>query len=177
MTNYFELYELPVSFHPDAVTVKNKFYELSKRYHPDRFAQAGEDQLAEAMQLAATNNAAYKTLRSSDATMAYILRQNGLLEEEEKYALPPAFLMEMMELNEAISDYEDDPANHTARKQAEQDLSAQLETWEEVAGQLTDAFDPAMPDSALLLQVKDMYFRKKYLLRIKERIATFAAHQ
>jgi len=176
MSNYFELYDLPVSFHPDATAVKSKFYELSRRYHPDRFAQAGGAELAEALQMASLNNAAYKTLQNRDAVMAYILKLNDLLANEEKYALPPAFLMEMMDINEAISDYEASPDNENARKQAEQDLNDQLAAWEAATEKLTARYDAGEHDNALLLQIKDMYFRKKYLLRIKERIGTFASH-
>src|SRR6185437_7614922 len=68
MTNYFELYNIPVSFHPDQVVVKNKYYELSRQYHPDRFAQAGGTGMVDALHMASINNTAYKTLRDSDAT-------------------------------------------------------------------------------------------------------------
>ncbi len=93
--NYFELYELPVSFHPDQAAIKSKFYELSRKFHPDRFAitGTGSTELSEALRMSALNNDAYKTLKNADSTMAYILKLNGLLEEEEKYVLPPAFLM------------------------------------------------------------------------------------
>jgi molecular chaperone HscB len=170
MTNYFELYQLPVTFHPDPVEVKRKFYELSRLYHPDRFAQTGGEELATALRMAAMNNDAYKTLRNPDATMAYILKLNNLLEDEEKYNLPPAFLMEMMDINEAISDYEAMPDNEDAHQMAINSLNEQLELWEDATKILIEKFDNGDKSQDLLLQVKDQYFRKKYLLRIKERI-------
>ncbi len=175
MTNYFELYNIPVSFHPDPAPVKTRFYELSRQYHPDRYATAGADDMAEALRMAALNNQAYKTLKSPDATMAYILKINNLLEDEEKYSLPPAFLMEMMDLNEAISDYEDMPDNEDARLAATNNLAEQLQAWESATKALTARHDADEQNNALLLQIKDMYFRKKYLLRIQERIDRFAA--
>jgi molecular chaperone HscB len=175
MHNYFELYHMPVTFHPDPVEVKRKFYELSRLYHPDRFAQAGGEELATALRMAAMNNDAYKTLRNPDATMAYILKLNNLLEDEEKYNLPPAFLMEMMDINEAISDYEAEPDNEDARQMATNSLNEQLELWDGTTKTLIQKFDDGEKGPELLLQIKDQYFRKKYLLRIKERIDRFAA--
>ncbi len=174
MTDYFTLYHLPVSFHPDQAAVKSAFYELSRQYHPDRFAQAGGTELTEALRMAAMNNAAYKTLKSSDATMAYILKQNHLLEDDEKYALPPAFLMEMMDLNEAVSESEIEPENEDAAQMATNALNEQMELWDDATNLLVQRFEHGDKSKELLLQVKDQYFRKKYLLRIKERIDRFA---
>jgi molecular chaperone HscB len=175
MTNYFELYHMPVTFHPDQVEIKNKYYELSRLYHPDRYAQGTPAEQAKAMRIAADNNAAYKTFRDPDATMAYILKLHNLLEDEEKYALPSAFLMEMMDINEAVSDYEENPGNEDARQMAINSLNEQLELWDDATKILLTRFEQGDKSNELLLQVKDQYFRKKYLLRIKERIDKFAA--
>ncbi len=175
MTDYFELYKLPISFTPDQAVVKSTFYELSRQYHPDHYAQVGGAELVEALRMAAINNEAYKTLKSKDATMAYILKLNGLLEDEEKYALPPAFLMEMMDINEAISEYEITPDNEDARQMAANALNEQLELWDDATEILVQRFEAGDKGKELLLQIKDQYFRKKYLLRIKERIDRFAA--
>jgi molecular chaperone HscB len=175
MTNYFELYNLPVSFRPDQAAIKSKFYELSRQHHPDKYAAGDAAAMIEPLRMAALNNEAYKTLKSPDATMAYILKTSGVLEDEEKYSLPPAFLMEMMDLNEAISDYEDMPDNENARLTAINNLAEQLQAWEAAADNFTRQYDAGEQTEALLLQIKDMYFRKKYLLRIQERIDRFAA--
>ncbi|MFA6151052.1 MAG: iron-sulfur cluster co-chaperone HscB C-terminal domain-containing protein [Chitinophagaceae bacterium] len=175
MENYFELYEMPQTFYPDAAAIKQKFYALSKQFHPDRFAQADESAKEDALRKAAMNNEAYKILGDADKTMAYILHINNVLEEEEKYNLPPEFLMEMMELNESVSDYEDDPENTLFKNQAEQELAAQLDSWNRELAPLVDAFEKEGPDKELLIRIKDFYFRKKYLLRIRERLTTFAS--
>lgn len=174
MVNYFELYDIPVSFEPDAAVVKKKFYELSRRYHPDRFTLAGDEERAEVLRMAALNNDAYKVLQNEDATMAYILKINELLEDEEKYNLPPDFLMEMMDLNESISEYEMDPENETYKNDAHNMLDAQLDAWKADVEPLLQQFEKGNTSKEILLQIKDYYFRKKYLLRILERINTFA---
>jgi len=173
--DFFELYQIPASFHPDQAVVKKKFYELSRLYHPDRFAQAGGDALAHAMHMATLNNKAYKTLTDAGATMAYILKAKGLMTDEEQYKLPPDFLMEMMDLNELVSEYEDAPYDAGLRNQVVAQVQAHLDSWQTQADELTKAYDNGATNDALLLKIKDCYFRKKYLLRIKERIDTFAA--
>lgn len=176
MNNYFELYDMPVSFTPDAAAVKKKYYELSRRYHPDRYTMAEAEERATALRMAALNNDAYKVLNSADATMAYILKLNGLLEEEEKYNLPPSFLMEMMELNEAVSEYEMEPDNESMRQQAIQMMQNQQRAWAAAASPLLQRFEGGDTSKELLLEIKDYYFRRKYLLRIQQRIDTFATH-
>lgn len=174
MVNYFELYELPVSFSPDATAVKKKFYALSRKYHPDHYTMAADEERAEVLRIAALNNDAYKVLQNADATMAYILKMNELLEDEEKYSLPPNFLMEMMDLNESISEYEMNPENETYKNDAHNMLNAQLDAWKADVGPLLEQFEKGNTSKEILLQIKDYYFRKKYLLRILERINTFA---
>jgi molecular chaperone HscB len=173
MTNYFELYDLPLSFHPDGALVKKKYYELSRQYHPDRFTQSAGAAMVEALHKSAQINDAFKTLRNPDETMAYILRLNNLLADEVLYNLPPDFLMEMMDLNEIVSELQ---PNDTASLQiASTSLNEQLQQWEAEVRQLTSRFDAGEQTKELLLKIKDYYFRKKYLLRIKERIDKFAA--
>jgi molecular chaperone HscB len=174
MDNYFELYELPVNFHPDAAKVKTKYYEFSRLYHPDRFAQADNTKKLEALTMAALNNKAYKTLSNADATMAYVLKLNEVLKDEEKYNLPPVFLMEMMDFNESVSEYEANPTNNTLREELEKTLADMLADWSKSAETLTCGYDTAHNNHEELLKIKDMYFRKKYLLRIQERITKFA---
>lgn len=172
MDNYFAFYEIPESFRPNAEVVKKKFYELSRLYHPDRAAQADTEAIIEAQQLMAMNNKAYHTLNNSDATMQYLLRLKGVLEEEEKYNLPPNFLMEMMELNEEVSDYEMAPDEE--KKLALKDsLQQQYEEWNAAVAPLIETYE-ATSNAELLAEIKDFYFRKKYLLRIQQRIDTFA---
>jgi molecular chaperone HscB len=177
MTNYFDLYEQPVRFRPDAAAIKSKFYELSRRYHPDRVTMADDATRAEALRMSAMNNDAWKTLNNPDSLMAYILKLHGVLEEEEKYSLPPAFLMEMMDLNETLSDYEMEPANTTLQEQAQTMLQTQLHDWQQSITPLLDQFDNGDQGKELLLKIKDYYFRKKYLLRIQERMDTFASRK
>lgn len=175
MDNYFELYDIPESFTPDAAKVKQKFYELSRAFHPDRFAQADEATQSQALRSSALNNEAYKVLTDPDKTMAYVLTLNGVLEPEEKYNLPAGFLMEMMDLNELVDNYEAIPDNEELKERANQALEQQLNEWQSDLAPVLNNITTAGKSTELLKAIKDFYFRKKYLLRIKERLITFAS--
>ncbi|HMG83184.1 MAG TPA: Fe-S protein assembly co-chaperone HscB [Ferruginibacter sp.] len=160
--NYFELFEIPVSLKIDKASLSKKYFELQKKYHPDFYTQSNEDEKVEALEKSSLINKALKTLQNEDETIKYVLQQKELLEEEEKYTLSPDFLMEMLELNEAVM--EEEPAAITKKIAAvEEELYAAVKT-------IIDNYQDGVTTSAELLQVKDYYYKKKYLQRILDRI-------
>jgi molecular chaperone HscB len=163
--NYFELYDIPVNLKVDAPLLKKKFYELSRKYHPDFNIDANEAEQEEALEKSSMNNKAFKTFSNADETIKYALQLKGLLEEEEKYQLPPDFLMDMMEINEQLMDakLEDDQVAITNLKLQMSNL--QSEIYEPVK-EIVEDYQEGVTTEKELLQVKDYYYRKKYLLRI-----------
>ncbi|BAV04399.1 molecular chaperone HscB [Filimonas lacunae] len=163
--NYFELFSIPVSLQPDMQQVKKKFYELSRQYHPDFYAQATAVKQNEALEKAAAVNKAYKVLQNRDETIKYLLATKGLLEEEEKYQLPPDFLMEMLDLNEMATDAAmEQNAAKTAQVKT-QIANVETEIYEPVEAIITN-YQEGVTTEKELLQVKDYYYKKKYLTRI-----------
>ena len=156
--NYFELFEIPISIQIDKAKLAQKYFELQKKYHPDFFARGTEHEQEQALEISARLNKALKILKDQDQTIKYVLQLKELLEEEEKYQLPPAFLMEMMELNEDLSE---DSARQI------QELENQLYT--EVAS-IIENYDDARATTADLLKLKEYYYKKKYLQRILDRL-------
>ena len=82
---YFELFEIPVQLKINTAALSKKFFELSRKYHPDFFANDTDENQAEALERSAILNKAWKTFQSTDGTIKYVLMEKGLLEEEEKY--------------------------------------------------------------------------------------------
>src|SRR5688572_29782634 len=102
--NYFELFGIPVQLKVNPALLSKKFFELSREHHPDYVATENSQVQSEALERSAMLNKAWKTFQNPDATIKYVLQEKGLLEEEEKYELPPAFLMEVLEINEQLMD-------------------------------------------------------------------------
>ncbi len=161
LPDFFSFYGLPQTFHPDPAIVRRQYYAMSRQYHPDRFAGADDGAYAEALEMSALNNEAYRTLSQADATMGYILRLHGVVEAEEAYKLPPEFLMDMMELNEAVDEGGEGGAKG---------WKAAMADWEAASAPLMARFDAGERSPGLLADLKDFYYRKKYLLRLGERL-------
>jgi len=163
--NYFELFEIPVSLSVSQKEIQLKYFELQKKYHPDFFSNADENEQSDMLEKSSMINKAFKTFKNPDETIKYVLQLKDLLQEEEKYELPPDFLMEMMELNEGLMD--DDILN--VEEVETKVFQVQKTLYDEVQNIFENYSDDTTTD-AQLLQVKDYYYKKKYLNRILERL-------
>jgi molecular chaperone HscB len=168
--NYFELFELPVTLKVNTAALSRKFFELSKKYHPDYFINEEGQAQAEALEKSAQLNKAWKTFQNPDETIKYVLQLKGLLEEEEKYELPPDFLMEVLEINEQLMDV-DEPAVKADLESTIQQL--QNEIYEPVK-EMVENYKEGTVTEKELLQVKAYYYKKKYLDRIRRQLAGMA---
>ncbi|TAF44544.1 MAG: Fe-S protein assembly co-chaperone HscB [Sphingobacteriales bacterium] len=170
--NYFDFYGIKPTFTPNQTLVKQKYYELSKAYHPDFFVNQSEQKQQEILELSTLNNKAYQTLSKPDKLTEYMLQLKGEISESEKYTLAQSFLLEMMDVNEALMELEFD-----ANTEAILAITTQINTIEENLFEqqkvLFGAYE-ATNESLVLKQIKDIYYRKKYLLRIRESINKFA---
>ena len=156
--NYFELFEIPVNLCVDTTALAKKYFELQKKYHPDFYTNDDEDAQEKALEKSSEINKALKVLKNRDTTIKYVLQLRGMIEEEEKYPLPPDFLMEVMELNENLSE-----SSVAAIEAFEKNIYA------EVSGLVENYNDETVTNSELL-KLKEYYYKKKYLQRILERM-------
>ncbi|HTK20799.1 MAG TPA: Fe-S protein assembly co-chaperone HscB [Mucilaginibacter sp.] len=173
MINYFDFYGIPESFHPDVAALKKKFYELSKRYHPDFYATDTDEKQQEILELSTINNKAWQTLSDPTKRLEYILRQHELLVDGAKPALPGDFLMEMMDINERLMEIEDADRWGEINNEVmavDDDINQKLHSLTKDYHTLDD-----IAKESRLNEILDIYYRQKYLLRIKESLNTFAA--
>ncbi|HMU46054.1 MAG TPA: Fe-S protein assembly co-chaperone HscB [Chitinophagaceae bacterium] len=164
---YFQLFEIPVQLQVNTSELAGKFFQLSKKYHPDYYIKESAESQAEALEMSSRLNKAWKTFQNPDETIKYVLSLKNLIEEEEKYELPPDFLMEVLEINEALMDADElsDP------DELKQKISAlQKEIYEPVKPIVENYKDEDSTEKQLLL-VKEYYYKKKYLDRINRQLA------
>ncbi len=162
--NYFELFSLPIGFQVDTKQLRAAYMEIQRASHPDKFTQSNEFEKDEALEKSAIANKAFTLLQNPAAILPYVLEIKGYLEAEEKYALSPDFLMEMMELNEAWMDSDDEVTKEqvlTKVKNIENEIFSPIKTYLE-----TSSVDTISQEG--MLQIKEYYYKKKYLDRILE---------
>lgn len=173
--NYFEYYDIKPQFLINTAELKGKYLQKSRLFHPDFYTQASTQQQENALQQATFNNTAYKTLANTQLRTRYILELYAVLTPNENYALPPDFLMEMLDINEILDDLQHNyNANdflslqhslHSAEQAVEQDFVI----WAKNAD--NNGFT-----NEILQNIKKSFYKKQYLFRIKEKMLTFA-HQ
>ena len=123
--NHFELFDLPVAFEIDDSKLTERFQTLQRSLHPDRFAAATASEKRWSMQAASLVNGAYQSLSNPLARATYLLELNGIsIDEETDTQMDPMFLMQQMELREAIGDAEEAADPFDALDQVRKTLSA-----------------------------------------------------
>jgi molecular chaperone HscB len=166
--NYFELFELPIQLKVDRNSLPSKFFELSRKYHPDFFVNSPEEEKSDALERSAMLNKAFKVLQNQDETIKYVLQLKGLLQEEEKYELPSDFLMEVMDINEELMDVSQ---NESSKEELTKKINELNNEIYEPVKNFIENYKEAVSSEEKLLQVKEYYYKKKYLDRIRRQLA------
>jgi molecular chaperone HscB len=172
--NYFEFYELPISFYTDENLLKKKYLLLSKKYHPDFYINETDDKQREILELSTFNTKAFQTLSKFGSRLKYILEISQIdLEKDSK--LPQSFLAEMMDINETLMELEFE--KDVEKKQLVLDSIEKFENDLELSAKNDlENFEKTSESERIksLEVIKNYYLKRKYLLRIKDRLNTFA---
>lgn len=169
---FFQFFDLPVSFVLDEADLRKRYLGNSKKFHPDFYTLESPEKQSEILQLSSLNNEAYRTLSDFDQRMKYILEEKGLLVEGQN-EIPKNFLLEMMEINEQLMELEFDFEQSIFDTVKQEVESAEQELWTEVEAAVKGySEEKSSPEE--LNQIKNFYLKKRYLLRIKENLSTFA---
>ena len=103
--NFFEIFDVPVSFEVDLDLVQQHYRELQKAVHPDKFVNASDQEKRISMQQTSWVNEAFNTLKQPVERAIYLLKLKGIdFTLENETTMDADFLMSQMEMREALSE-------------------------------------------------------------------------
>ena len=108
MHSHFELFGLAPAFGLETEALERSYREIQSQIHPDRFAHAGDAERRASLQWTTRVNEAYRTLKDPVQRAKHVLELHGVdVAFETNTAMPPEFLMQQMELREALEEAKD----------------------------------------------------------------------
>ena len=101
--NHFALFKLPVQYLLDRALLGERFRQLQRELHPDRFASGSARDQRVAVQYSALINEAYATLNKPLPRALYLLELQGMSQAQiTAEHVDGGFLIEQMELREKL---------------------------------------------------------------------------
>lgn len=101
----FALFGLKQQFAQDRAAIDSRWKELQREVHPDKFVSHGVAAQRIAMQWSVRINEAYQRLKDPLKRAAYLCELAGFpVNAEKNTAMPASFLMQQMELREALEE-------------------------------------------------------------------------
>jgi molecular chaperone HscB len=102
---FFALFGLDEELALDTEDLQRRFYELSRKLHPDLFTRKSEQERQNSLDASAVLNDGYRTLRDPVKRAEYVLKQHGFdIGEQRSKDVPPELLEEVFELNMALEE-------------------------------------------------------------------------
>lgn len=170
--DFFTLFDLPQRFKFDGDALDRRYRELQTQVHPDKSAHLSDAEQRLAMQGSTRVNEGYQTLRDPIKRARYLLSLNGVdTQEESNTTMPMDFLMQQMEMREALQEAVDthdldtldelSDATRDEMRQLQQELAEQIDYkqayveaagivrklrfFEKMAEEIADAYDELDP--------------------------------
>jgi molecular chaperone HscB len=117
MPSHFELFGLAPAFSLESDALERSYREIQSRVHPDRFAHAGDAERRASLQWTTRVNEAYRALKDPVQRAKHLLELHGVdVAFETNTAMPQDFLMQQMELREALEEAKDAAALDALRR-------------------------------------------------------------
>ncbi|EAS65389.1 co-chaperone HscB [Photobacterium angustum S14] len=161
--NHFELFGLPFQFELDNSLLASQFRELQRRFHPDNYAIASERDRLLSVQKAAQINDAFQTLKNPVSRAEYMLAERDEdIRGEQKTLQDMAFLMQQMELREALEAIPDSSDPESALFDFEQQASAM---YKEQLAQLAELLN-----NEQWLEAADGVRKLKFIVKLRDEV-------
>lgn len=159
---HFALFDLQPAFRLDLDALGQRYRELVRGVHPDRFADAPEREQRVALERAAELNDAYQTLKSAPRRALYLLSLRGQALPLEATVQDPEFLLQQMQLREELEDLQDS---------ADLDgVAAFKRRLKAAQQQLEDSFADCWDDAARREQAERLVRRMQFLDKLAQEV-------
>ncbi len=167
--DFFRLFDLEPSFDLSTETIEPLYRTWQQRFHPDRYASRTATERRYSLERVTRLNEAYRTLKDPLLRAEYLLSLSGRAKSEGA-ASDPVFLMEVMELREALEELDLKRADAGDRLEESRD-EAQRRIDRENTG-LADCFSNyfSSRDESHLEQAARLVERLRYYHRFLEEI-------
>ena len=144
----------------DSGDLKQRFYNLSRQWHPDRFGRASLGEQQKALEMTAELNDAFRTLKDPISRAEYLLEESGLGPSK---SAPAELLEEVFELNMALDELRD--GDESVRGQLDEARGRFIAMREEIDTGLTTMFAryDAAPAPAILSEIRAALDRRRYV--------------
>ena len=162
--DYFTIFGLAPRLNIDEAALQKKLYELSRQFHPDRFADRPESERQFALDFTAMLNDAYRTLRDPVRRAEYLLKREGFdIGEQRSNNVPPELLEEVFELNMMLEELRDGDEGAREQLAAERDRFNKM--LERVDCDLQNNFEfyDSDPDASVLTVIRAILNRRRYI--------------
>ncbi|MEQ1947630.1 MAG: Fe-S protein assembly co-chaperone HscB [Bryobacteraceae bacterium] len=157
---YYEALGIEQKLALDAEDLKQRFYGLSRQWHPDRFARSGEAEKRKALDMTSLLNDAFRTLKDPITRTEYLLEENGMGPAK---SAPPELLEEVFELNMALDELRD--GDESVRGQLTGARARFIAMRDEIDQNLaaTSAKYDEAPSKETLGQIRSALDRRRYI--------------
>jgi molecular chaperone HscB len=157
-SNYYDFLGIEHILDLDLKDLEQRFYSLSRKYHPDRFTLKSREQQDAALDATAILNDAYRTLRDPITRAEYLLKENGFdIGEQKSNNVPPELLEEVFALNMALEEMDEAEIAQARQRfvsmghQIDQELAAKFKTYD------------SSRDRNVLGEIRGLLNRRKYI--------------
>lgn len=169
--NHFELFGLPVGYIVDANALSERYRELQRIVHPDRFANASDQERRLSVQGAALINEAYEILKDPLARGSYLLALHGIeMDARNESTQDMAFLMQQMELREELEGVRKQPDPYQAVLDISNLVNRQITS---LVGQMAVQFETSTPNQ--LEAAREILRKMRFLQKLRSEAESVAA--
>lgn len=160
--DYFQFLGIERRLSLDTGDLQERFYQLSRRLHPDRFVRRPRAEREYSEDATAILNDAFRTLRNPLDRAEYVLKQENF-DISEQRDVPPELLEEVFELNMALEELRS--GDESARPQLEQARQQFAKAQAEIDSQLEEQFRvyDANPAREILQNIRGILNRRRYI--------------